>query len=60
VIEKIIEVDNDDDLYLAYLNAPKMKENTLNEFVNKDNILKQFEKIFDSNTPKRSFLRFFK
>ena len=48
LIDKIKEIDQNDELYLSYLNAPKMKNNKFNEFVDKENVLRQFEKIFQS------------
>jgi len=49
LIEKIIEIDNNDELYIQYLIKPNFTNNELNEFVKKENILKQFEKIFSEN-----------
>lgn len=47
-IERIIEIDTNDDLYRQYLNAPAFPGNVENEYVNEDNILDRFEVIFAS------------
>jgi alpha(1,3/1,4) fucosyltransferase len=46
LIERIIEVDKNDDLYLQYLEQPYFSNNELNAYVKKENILKQFDRIF--------------
>jgi len=46
VIDKIIEIDNNDDLYRQYLNEPAFTDNVENEYVNEENILNRFEEIF--------------
>jgi len=48
VIEKIIEVDNNDDLFIKYLIEPPFHHNMENEYVNEDNIFKRFENIFSN------------
>ncbi len=48
VIEKIIELDNNDDLYRQYLAQPFFYNNLPNEFVNRENILDKFEYIFEN------------
>ncbi len=40
LIEKIIELDNNDDLYLQYFAQPKYNNNQVNDYVKKDNIQK--------------------
>ncbi|NEO99689.1 MAG: glycosyltransferase [Symploca sp. SIO2E9] len=50
LIEKIIEIDQNDDLYLEYLKQPYFVDNQINQFIDPQNILKQFDYIF--NTPK--------
>jgi hypothetical protein len=48
VIERIIELDRNDDLYLKYCNEPYYHNNVVNEYIKPENVLKQFEMIFDS------------
>jgi hypothetical protein len=47
LIERIIELDNNDDLYLEYLSQPFYHDNQVNEFIKPENVLKQFELIFE-------------
>ena len=49
VIDKIIEIDNNDDLYRQYLNEPAFTGNVENEYVNEENILNRFEEIFNNS-----------
>jgi hypothetical protein len=49
LIEKIIELDRDDDKLLAQLRQPCFHGNRLNRYVDPENILDQFETIFASN-----------
>jgi hypothetical protein len=46
VIEKIIKLDQSDDLYLEYLNQPYFHKNIVNEYIRTENVLKQFDFIF--------------
>jgi len=46
VIERIIEIDNNYDLYQKYLNEPALSENEENKYLNEQNILDKFEQIF--------------
>jgi len=48
VIEKIIEIDTDDDLYQEYLREPVFTGNVENEYINEANILGRFGKIFSN------------
>jgi alpha(1,3/1,4) fucosyltransferase len=48
LIEKIIELDQNDELYLEYLRQPYYNNNKINEFVNPHNILQQFRYIFEN------------
>jgi hypothetical protein len=48
VIERIIELDRNDDLYLEYLGEPYYHNNRVNECVKHENVLKQFEMVFES------------
>lgn len=48
VIEKIIELDRNDDLYLEYLREPYYHNNRVNECVRHENMLKQFEMVFEN------------
>jgi hypothetical protein len=51
-IERIIEIDKNDSLYLEYLRNPWFVDNRMNQFVDPENVLAQFEKIFaDKNPP---------
>lgn len=50
VIEYVIKVDNDDDLYRKYIAAPAFANGVDNEFVNAENLKRQFEKIFSGST----------
>jgi len=49
LIEKIIELDKNDDLFAKYLLEPAFENNELNEFVKTENVMAQFDKIFNSN-----------
>ena len=44
-IDKIIEVDNNDELYMSYFKEPYFKNNEINEYIRKENVLKFFSKI---------------
>lgn len=46
VIDHVIRVDKDDDLYRKYISAPAFTNRVDNEFVNAKNLSKQFEMIF--------------
>jgi alpha(1,3/1,4) fucosyltransferase len=46
LIEKIIELDQDDAKYLEYLRRPYFHHNQPNEFFSHERLLNQFEKIF--------------
>jgi len=46
VIKRVIEIDNNDDLYQAYLEAPIFSEAVDNEYLNDENISNRFESIF--------------
>ncbi len=48
IIQRIIEIDKNEELYLKYLSAPWFEGNKLNKFIDEDNVIKQFKKIFDS------------
>ena len=47
LIERIIEIDQNDELYMQYLRQPYYHNNQVNEFVDTENILRQFQNIFD-------------
>lgn len=49
LIERIIEIDQNDDLYLEYLQQPYFHNNAVNEYVNPENVLKQFDYIFNND-----------
>ena len=46
LIEKIIELDNDDEKYLEYMRQPYFHGDTPNQFFSHERILDYFEKIF--------------
>lgn len=46
VVERVKEVDRNDDLYYRYLREPFFADNLENEFVREENYLSFFEKIF--------------
>jgi hypothetical protein len=46
VIERVLEVDRNDDLYLELLRQPWLNGNRLNQYIDPENILAQFERIF--------------
>ena len=49
LIERIIELDNNDELYKKMLAEPFFKDNTPNKYVDRNNILDRFEKIFNTD-----------
>lgn len=55
VIERIIEVDKNDDLYLEYLKQPYFKDNKLNEYVQEDKLLDFFAKIIKERKLNREY-----
>lgn len=48
VIEKIIEIDKNSDLYYEMLKQPSLNNNEINDFAKEENILKQFDYIVGS------------
>lgn len=48
LIEKIIEIDNDDEKWAEILSQPWYNNNEVNEYVNPENVLEQFKRIFSS------------
>jgi alpha(1,3/1,4) fucosyltransferase len=64
VIDRVIEVDRHDDLYLELLRQPWLNGNRLNQYIDPENILAQFERIFsDPQTPvatRQQVARFFR
>ena len=64
LIARIIEVDQNDDLYCDYLRQPWFHGNQINRFINPENVLAQFDRIFSSGrTPiaqRRSPVRYFR
>lgn len=58
VIEEIIKLDTNDELYLEYLKQPVFVNDKLNEFVKKENILRQLDKIIEFHFRKKfSFIK---
>ncbi len=49
LIEKIIELDQNDDKYIEMLSKPWFKDNKINDFLDKDSIMKQFNYIFSNS-----------
>ena len=49
LIERIIELDNDDNKYIEYLKEPYFHNNEVNEYMNPQNVLRRFEHIFNSD-----------
>jgi hypothetical protein len=47
VIERIIELDRNDDLYLECFKQPYYNNNVVNEYIRRENILDQFIVIFE-------------
>lgn len=48
VIERVIEIDSNDELYREYLSEPGFANGIDNEFINDENILDRFEQIFSN------------
>jgi alpha(1,3/1,4) fucosyltransferase len=46
LVDRVIEIDRDDDLYCQYLRQPWYHDNVVNEYVQPENVLAQFERIF--------------
>jgi alpha(1,3/1,4) fucosyltransferase len=54
VVKKIMEIDNDDDLYREYLKQPYFTDNVPNEYTEKTRVIEQFDYIIsnkDNITP---------
>ena len=47
-IGRIAELDNDRNKYIEYLSEPYYNGNRVNEYVKPENVLKQFDRIFES------------
>src|SRR5207248_433414 len=47
-IERVIEIDRDDDLYLEYLRQPWYHDNRINQYADPNNVLSRFERIFEA------------
>jgi len=48
LVEKVIEVDRNDDLYASIMREPWLENNRLNRFMEAGRLLKRFELIFNS------------
>jgi hypothetical protein len=46
LIERIIAIDNNEQLYREYLEQPYFNNNTVNKYVKEENVIKQFDYIF--------------
>lgn len=51
VIEHVIRLDQDDELYRQYLNEPCYHQNQVNGYIKPENVLQQFERIFEAPPP---------
>ncbi len=49
LIERIIELDNNKDLYIKYLKEPYFHNNEINDYMNPQKLLKQFDYIFNND-----------
>lgn len=49
LIEEIIRVDNDDNLYRKYLSQPYYNNNEVNDSIKPENVLRQFDYIFQND-----------
>jgi len=47
LVEKIIELDRDDDRYMAMMQEPWLKDNQLNKYLKKELLLERFKAIFN-------------
>lgn len=47
-IERVIEIDRNDNLYLEYLKQPWYHDNRINQYVDPQNVLSQFERILET------------
>jgi hypothetical protein len=47
-IEHIVEVDRNDELYLEYLRQPWYHDNRMNQYVDPENVLAWFERVFEN------------
>ncbi len=64
VIERVIEVDNDDSLYREYITQSPIILNVENEYLSEINIIKRFAKIFSNRNlifadKKKNILRYY-
>ena len=48
LIERILQIDRDNSLYLEYLRQPFFHDNRPNEFFNRERLLARFDKIFST------------
>ena len=48
LIERVIEVDRNDDLFCQYMRQPWLHHNCVNEYTDRQNILAQFDRIFST------------
>ena len=54
LVDRVIEIDRNDDLYCQYLREPWYHGNVVNEYVQPENVLAQFERIFTAKRRGRS------
>ncbi len=63
-IERVIELDGNDHLYLEHLRQPWLDGNQLNSFIDPVNVLAQFDRIFSDCSPpmatRQAMARFFR
>ncbi len=48
LIERVMEIDQNDDLYLEYLRQPNYNDNQIPDVIKAENVLRQFEYIFST------------
>jgi alpha(1,3/1,4) fucosyltransferase len=60
LVDRVVEVDRNDALYCEYLREPWYHGNVVNEYVRKESVLAQFERVFSTprvNKRRQSILR---
>jgi hypothetical protein len=58
LVDRVVEVDRNDELYCQYLREPWYHGNVVNEYVRPENVLAQFERIFATEPIRRRGRRF--
>lgn len=57
LVERVIELDQNDAQYLEYFSGPPLPNNAPTEWFDRNRLLDQFERIFDTSGPSVSALR---